>query len=85
MNAITGVTEFIIGLLLVCRARPLSLRYNAWTTSLRDRHPNINPPPTAEWRERNTKIMTVLFRIAGAFLILFSCMNILVLISNTPR
>jgi hypothetical protein len=28
-------------------------------TAMRGRHANVNPPPTPEWRARNTKIMTV--------------------------
>ncbi len=62
-------------LLLIYFARPLSRRYNAWTTSLRERHPDFNPPPTPEWRARNTKIMTVVFRVAGLFLILLSLLT----------
>lgn len=53
-------------------ATPLSIRYNAWTTALRERHPNFNPPPTPEWRARNTKIMTIMFRALGLFLVLLS-------------
>jgi hypothetical protein len=59
----------------------LSAHYNAWTTGLRERHPNINPPPTPEWRARNTKIMTVIFRVAGVFFVLLSLMQLLPLIS----
>jgi hypothetical protein len=52
----------LLGLVLIWWAKPLSVRYNTWTTRLRERHPSFNPPPTPEWRERNTKIMTGLFR-----------------------
>jgi hypothetical protein len=55
----------------------LSIRYNAWTTGLRERHPHINPPPTPEWRARNTTIMTVMFRLFGVFLVLLSVMYLL--------
>jgi hypothetical protein len=48
------------------------MRYNAWTTSLRERYPRINPPPTPQMREMNTKIMKWLFRVVGAFLVMFS-------------
>jgi hypothetical protein len=75
----------LLGLLLVIRAGPLSIRYNAWTTGLRERRPNINPPPTPEWRAKNTKIMTVVFRIAGAFLLLRSMLNVLALINLKPH
>jgi uncharacterized membrane protein YjgN (DUF898 family) len=64
-------TGFILlGLALIYWAAPLSIRYNAWTTSLRERHPDFNPPPTPEWRARNTKIMTIVFRVAGGFFVL---------------
>jgi hypothetical protein len=72
----------LIGLALIIWAVPLSIRYNTWTSGLRERHPNFNPPPTPEWRARNTKIMTVLFRIVGAFFVLFSIVTLLALISG---
>jgi hypothetical protein len=68
MNLILEAGYAVIGLALIFWATPLSVRYNTWTTGLRERHPNINPPPTPEWRARNTKIMRVMFRIAGVFL-----------------
>lgn len=46
MNLILGTGYAAIGLALVVWATPLSIRYNAWTTGLRERHPNVNPPPT---------------------------------------
>jgi hypothetical protein len=67
----------VVGLPLVIWASALSLRYNAWTAGLRERHPNINPPPTPEWRARNTKIMTVLFRIVGIFFVLLATLTLL--------
>lgn len=67
----------LLGLVLIFAGSRLSLRYNAWTTSLRERHPNFNPPPTPEWRARNTKIMTVVFRIAGVFFVLRSILNVI--------
>jgi hypothetical protein len=65
VDAIMDVVLSLLGLMLIWWAKPLSVRYNTWTTRLRERHPNFNPPPTPEWRERNTKIMTVLFRISA--------------------
>jgi hypothetical protein len=62
----------LLGAALCYWAKPLSVFYNAWTTSFRERHPHINPPPTAEARNSNTKIMKWLFRILGAFLFLLS-------------
>jgi hypothetical protein len=73
----------LAGMLLIWRAVPLSLRYNAWTTGLRERHPNINPPPTPEWRARNTKVMTMMFRVVGVFLVLLSILTLLA--SVKPR
>jgi len=62
----------VLGIAVTLRAGRLSLRYNAWTTRFRERNPHINPPPTPEMRALNTKIMTRLIRIAGAFLALLS-------------
>lgn len=67
----------LLGLVLIFWAAPLSIRYNAWTTGLRERHPNFNPPPTPEWRARNTKIMTVLFRVVGVFFVLRSVLMLI--------
>ena len=72
MNLILGAGYTVIGLVLIFLSTPLSVRYNAWTTGLRERHPNINPPPTPERRARNSKIMAVMFRVAGVFLVLIS-------------
>jgi hypothetical protein len=77
VNWFLGLGYALAGLLLIWRAMPLSLRYNAWTTGLRERHPNINPPPTPEWRARNTKIMTVMFRVVGVFFVLLSILTLL--------
>jgi hypothetical protein len=44
MNLAIGVGYALVGLILIFWASPLSLRYNAWTTGLRERHSNINPP-----------------------------------------
>ena len=74
-----------VGVLLVYYARPLSVRYNAWTTRLRERHSNFNPPPTAEWQTRNTKIMAVYFRVAGVFFLFLSLFTLLHLIGSVPK
>lgn len=74
-----------VGVILVYYARPLSVRYNAWTTRFRERHPNFNAPPTPEWRARNTKIMTLYFRVAGLFLLLLSLFALLHLIGSVPK
>jgi len=74
---ILAVGYALVGLVLTFWAAPLSVRYNTWTTGLRERHPNINPPPTAEWRARNTRIMTVIFRVMGLFLALLSILTLI--------
>jgi hypothetical protein len=84
LNLILGTGYAAVGLALILWSKPLSNRYNAWTTVLRERHSNISPPPTPEWRARNAKIMKVIFRIAGVFLVLFSLMQLLPLILNKP-
>lgn len=43
----------------------MSESYNAWTTGLRQRHPNIISPPTPQQREINTRIMTWIIRVFG--------------------
>jgi hypothetical protein len=85
VNLILGIGYAVIGLALSFWARPLSIRYNAWTTDLRERHPNVNPPPTPEWRARNTKIMTVMFRVVGVFSVLLSIIYLLPLIVAKPH
>jgi len=77
MHLFTGAGYAVVGLILLFWAGRLSILYNAWTTSLRERHPHINPPPSPEWRMRNTKIMTVMFRIVGVFFLLLSIMYLL--------
>jgi len=85
VNLIQSCAYVIVGIVLAFWARNLSIRYNAWTTRLRERHPNFNPPPTPQWRARNTKIMTAMFRVVGVFFILLSIMYLLPLISTKPR
>jgi hypothetical protein len=67
----------LIGIALTIWAAPLSVRYNAWTTAFRERNPHINPPPTAEMRALNTKIMTGLFRGCGIVIALISALALL--------
>jgi hypothetical protein len=82
---ILGLTYAVTGLALVWWAKPLSLRYNAWTTGLRERHPVFNPPPTPVWRARNTKIMTVMFRLLGVFLLLLSAVEFLAYLGSVTK
>lgn len=60
----------------------LSVRYNAWTTRVRERTPHTNPPPTLEMRALNTKIMKWLFRIVGAFLFLLSIVALIGILNS---
>jgi len=61
-----------LGVVLLYWSGELSLRYNAWTTRVRERHPQINPPPTTQMRELNTKIVAWSFRFLGVCLLLVS-------------
>jgi hypothetical protein len=67
----------VIGIAMLYWAKLISLGYNHWTTSMRERYSHINPPPTPEWREKNTKIMTWMFRVFGAFLALLSVLALI--------
>jgi len=49
-------------------AKPMSQRYNAWTTRFRERHPQISKPPSQEMVSLNYKIMVFVFRAFGAIL-----------------
>jgi hypothetical protein len=80
VNLILGVAYAVIGLVLIFWAAPLSIRYNAWTTGVRERHSNINPPPTPQWRARNTRIMKTVFRVLGVGFAMLSIMYLLPLI-----
>jgi hypothetical protein len=66
-----------LGAVVVFRAGKLSLAYNAWTTGVRERNPGFNPPPTAEARAMNTKIMSWVIRMFGLFVALFSLLLLL--------
>lgn len=77
MSWLMDIAFALLGLALIFWAAPLSIRYNAWTTGLRERHPNINPPPTSEWRARNTKILTIMFRVVGICFVLRSVLTLL--------
>jgi hypothetical protein len=62
-------SSFIVcGAAFLVWARALSVRHNDWTTRLRERHPQLSPPPTPEWRARNTTIMMWTYRAVGAAL-----------------
>jgi hypothetical protein len=67
----------LVGTSLFYWAGQLSVRYNGWTTSFRERHRHINPPPTAQMRESNTKTMTWLFRALGTAAVLRSVVGVI--------
>ncbi len=60
------------GAAMLVWSREMSQRYNEWTTGLRQRHPNIIPPPNPQQREINTRIMTWIIRVFGVEISLVS-------------
>jgi len=62
----------VVGVVLLDNAQDLSKRYNLWTSSLRRRSPQINPPPNPKMRETNTRIMTWTIRSFALLLILMA-------------
>lgn len=74
LNSLLFLEYFVLanivfaGAALFYWAKPLSKRYNAWTTRLREKNPNINEPPTPKNAQLNYKMMFILFRVCGAFL-----------------
>jgi len=66
-----------IGVAVLFGSKTLSLNYNAWTTSVRERNPHMRPPPTPQMRELNTRIMTRLFRFLGAFIALLASLMLI--------
>jgi hypothetical protein len=61
------VNIVLAGAALFYWAKPLSKRYNAWTTRLREKS-NTNKPPNPKNAQLNFKMMFILFRVYGAFL-----------------
>jgi hypothetical protein len=80
-----GAGFAVVGFAFILGAGLLSHRYDAWTTRLRERHPNINPPPTPEDHARNIKVMKVMFRFVGILLILLANMYVLQMIPTKPH
>ncbi len=80
MNWIQDIGCALIGVALIYWARTLSIRYNASTTRLRERHPGLASPPTPEWRQRHTETMTVIIRTGGVFFILYSILTLLAIV-----
>lgn len=75
----------VAGLALVYWAKALSVRYSAWASSVRERHPDISPPPTPELRVRNTKVMTVIFRFIGVFFLFLSTIAFLTYLGTVAK
>ncbi len=67
----------VLGAALVYWSRPLSIRYNSWTTIFRVRHPRVCSPVTVQRLELNTTTMTWLFRFLGASFVFLSIWTLL--------
>jgi hypothetical protein len=72
MHLAINIGLIFVGACLIYWATNLSVLYNGLTTGVRERRPDPNPPPTPDWRRRNTMIMTWMFRVAGVLVILRS-------------
>jgi len=70
-----SIAVLIAGLILAFFAMPLSRRYNAWTTRVREKQ---NRAPTEEMRVKNTRIFAWLLRIAGVSFIFLGVVRLLV-------
>ncbi len=77
VSTLVFASMILFGIALIYFSSDLSVRYNAWTTAFRERHSRINPPPTDRMRALNTKIMTWLFRLLGAYVFLYSLVLLL--------
>jgi hypothetical protein len=64
----------VLGAALLYWSGRLSLHYNSWTTSFRERHPHFDAPPRSQL---NTKIVMWLFRLVGGFLVLLSILALI--------
>jgi hypothetical protein len=67
------IVQLIVGAILVLFAMPLSVRYNAGTTRIRELQ---NRAPTPEMLATNTRIFARILRFFGAFLVLLSLLMI---------
>jgi hypothetical protein len=75
----------VVGLALAYWAKSFSVRYCAWAAGVRERHPDISPPPTPELRVRNTKVMTIIFRSVGVFFVLLSAIAFLTYLDSVAK
>lgn len=67
----------MLAVALFFHAERLSSSYIAWGERIRERRPNMKPPPTAAVLKMNRKIMTWLFRLMSGFLILISIITLI--------
>jgi hypothetical protein len=56
----------VLGAALLYWARPISEKYCAWTTKVREKFPKISRPPNFDKAKQNVNIMTKVFRVLGA-------------------
>jgi hypothetical protein len=61
------IIQMLVGAVLVLLAMPISLRYNAWTTKVREQRDRA---PSPEMRAKNTRIFAWIVRIFGLFLLI---------------
>jgi hypothetical protein len=76
------VLLLMAGLPLAVFSWKLSERYNAWTTSVRERNRRFPPPPTAEMRALNTRIMSRIIRTVGVCFIVLAAFTLVLGLAN---
>jgi hypothetical protein len=62
----------LASLALIYWSRPLAIRYNRWTTKLRERSDLIPPPPSDRALTMNITIVAILIRIVAITLLLLA-------------
>jgi hypothetical protein len=73
------------GVALFYWAKPMSQRYNEWTTRFRETHPQITKPRSPEAASLNYKIMVIVFRSVGALLLAEAVFSFVRSIGRIPR
>jgi hypothetical protein len=68
---ILGVLS-LLGVILLMRARSLSVYHIARNAEIRERHPNFYRRPTQAWRRENTRKLELILRAVGVALLLIS-------------
>jgi hypothetical protein len=69
LEFLVGATCAFVGCAAFYWSKPMSRKYNAWTTAFRTRFPQINKPPDARHARSNYEIMVGLFCVLGAALL----------------